>query len=150
MPGLVVEVVLRLVSEVQTSEFAGVVPVMGVDCILSLVELLLHLVLLDGQVVVLVFQGHRLGLHLVGTASIGLFQPRLVHYVALVILLGLTQKLASIEAASVAHGALLGEPLGDLVSLFGLLASVSEREAQLVTRVSRGVERALNDRANLA
>ena len=95
---------------------------MRVDCILTLVEVIvLQAVRLDGQVFVLVLEGHRLSLHLVRAGAIGVLEPRLINVVVtlVLVLLGLSYKLSPVIAEPITAGpsALLAESLCDSVPL---------------------------------
>ena len=95
---------------------------MRVDCILALMEVIvLQAVWLDGQVFVLVLEGHRLGLHLVRASSIGVLQPRLINIVVTLVfvLLGLSYKLSPVITEPITAGpsTLLAESLRDSVPL---------------------------------
>ena len=106
----------------QVAEFARVAPIVRVDCILALMEVIvLQAVRLDGQVFVLVLEGHRLGLHLVRASSIGVLQPRLLNIVVTLVfvLLGLSYKLSPVITEPITAGpsTLLAESLRDSVPL---------------------------------
>ena len=95
---------------------------MCVDCILALVEVIvLQAVRLDGQVFVLVLEGHRLGLHLVRAGAIGVLQPRLINIVVtlVLVLLRFSNKLSPVIAAPITArpSSLLAKSLRDSVPL---------------------------------